>query len=165
MNGVQDFSVRAAELWRDIVNFALDTPEDRLEQLATTLAGAWTESKASLLRKLKAVRTAAASGLDRQGICKLGQSEALSLHARANRKNREKMRVVSFRVPASLAEAFVSEDASPDAEEALVSRLARVCELRTSEDLLEFLLSVFADISDKDLKNLAGVNDLKKRRS
>ncbi len=75
MNGVQDFSVRAAELWRDIVNFALDTPEDRLEQLATTLAGAWTESKASLLRKLKAVRTAAASGLDRQGICKLGQPE------------------------------------------------------------------------------------------
>ena len=55
-----------------------------------------------------------------------------------------------------MADAIMSSETSVDQDEALVSRLVRVLAMETSEQFWEFVHSLFADLSDAELKNLAG---------
>ena len=169
---LQDFSVRAAEQWRDLVNFAMDTPEDKLPQLVEKLASAWKdapspESKASLLRKFKAVRSLALNGSSREDICKMGQSKTLSAHAITKRNGHEPVRQIKYNLPATLAEAIQwSDKSSPDAEEALFTRFHRLG-ITTSAQAFEFILSTYADMDDEEILNRRGAfteKDAPKRR-
>jgi hypothetical protein len=155
-----EFLGASAEQWRALVNIALYTSAERLPLLVEELAGP-NQSKQTLKRKIDAIRSARDSGLDVENILAHGQSKILSLHRRNG--HREPQRMLRWRVSQSLAAAVQSDDPSADQEEPLVNRLVRVCKLRTSEELWEFFLSVFADVSDAELMNLAGVHDDKKK--
>ncbi len=118
---------------------------------------------ALLKRKRDAIRFKREQGFGREVIIANGQSWTLSGYARAKRNGNEPQRILRWRISRRLADAIMSSETSPDQEEALISRLVRVCKLQTSEDLFEFLLSVFADISDEELAMWAGLEKEKKK--
>jgi hypothetical protein len=123
-------------------------------------------SSDSMRRKAFAILWARqAAEMDREQIIAKGESWILSAYAKAKRNGNEPQRVLSWRVSRSLADAVMCETPSPDAEEALVTRLARVCRLKTSEDFFEFLLSVFASFDDRTLRMWAGEVEEKKKRA
>lgn len=153
-----DDYTKAVELqWRFIVGAALVAKDDRIDEVAEGLARVGRTSVQTVRRKIKAIRHAGESGLALDQIVQAGQSKILSDYDKARRNGHyEKQRVLSWRVSKGLADAVQSEESSPDAEEALCSRVERVCDIHTSEEWWEFILSVFADLSDKDLKHLTG---------
>jgi hypothetical protein len=113
-------------------------------------------SEASIRGKMKAVRWAIESGWSYEDITEKGQTAVRSAYERSKRNGAEPQKVLRWRVSKSLADAIMSSEASVDQEEALASRLVRVLGMQTSEQFWEFLHSVFADLSDAELKNLAG---------
>jgi hypothetical protein len=116
--------------------------------------GATDELSQSEQRKAKAVHQARESGMSMEEIISAGQSEILSRAARNRKKYSEPQRTLRWRVSRSLAEAIQwSDKSSPDAEEALQTRLVRVGDLRTSDDLWEFLNSEYADMPDAELRH------------
>ena len=152
MSDLSEYAAAKAEAWKSLVNFvyrqgtpSIPPPHD-------------------VVRKIAAIREAGELGMTQEEIISAGQTEILSRAARQRRLRNEPQRILRWRVSRSLADAVMSSDASPDAEEALVTRLVRVCHLKTSDDLFEFLLSVFADRDDKWLRNEAGVVLDKKRK-
>jgi hypothetical protein len=144
------------EQWASLVRLAFECQD--VAELARE-AGA---NKSTVSRKFQAIRWAAESGMNREEIESQGQQFILSLYSRAISKSQGKQRFLRWRVSASLADAVMWSEASDSADEALITRLKRVCKLETSDDLFEFLLSIFADLSDKELMNLAGVTNRKK---
>lgn len=110
--------------------------------------------------KRNAIRWARETGCSQESIIGLGQSKVLSNYTKAQREGRiGSQKLLRWRVSSTLADAVMSSSTSPDQEEALVSRLVRVGKLRTSEDFWNFILSAFADLSDEDIKHLAGECD------
>lgn len=110
--------------------------------------------------KRNAIRWARETGCSQESIIGLGQSKVLSNYTKAQREGRiGGQKLLRWRVSSTLADAVMSSNTSPDQEEALVSRLVRVGKLRTSEDFWNFILSAFADLSDEDIKHLAGECD------
>lgn len=155
MTELSEYAAAKAAVWREIVRVAYRGDTNRQ----------YSELSKADQRKVRAINDARQLGMTQEEIIGAGQSEILSRVARNRKKHSEPQRVLAWRVSRSLADAVMTSNASPDAEEALVSRLVRVCHLRTSDDFFEFLLSVFADVADKELRNLAGVVLEKKQKS
>ena len=152
MNDLSEYALAKAQAWKALVKYVYSK------------AGLFATSPPSdVVRKIAAIKEAQSEGMTQDEIIAAGQTEILSRAARNRRNSSGPQRVLSWRVSRSLADAVMSSDASPDAEEALVTRLVRVCHLKTSDDLFEFLLSVFADVDDKELKHLAGEADVKQK--
>jgi len=144
--------------WSALVNLVLDGED------VEVLAKECSMNPVVLKRKRDAIRFKREQGFGREVIIANGQGWTLSSYARAKKNGHsEPDRVLRWRVSRRLADAIMSSETSPDQEEALVSRLVRVCKLQTSEDLFEFLLSVFADISDEELAMWAGLEKEKKK--
>lgn len=152
-DALTEFAKASSGLWGSLVVLSQSS---RVEVLADALAAKTGTSKGVITVKLKAIRHARESGLDWQEIIDDGQSVTLKRFAKANRKNAEKRKRICFLVSVSLADAFQCENQSPDAEESLVTRLARCCHLKTSDDLLEYLLAHFGAFSDLELTHDAG---------
>jgi uncharacterized Fe-S cluster-containing radical SAM superfamily protein len=118
-----------------------------------------------LKQKFSAIRYARESGWAEQAIVALGQSGTLRAYIAAKKNgHREPERMLRWRVSRRLADAVMSSEASEDQEEPLVSRLVRVAKLRTSNEIWEFLLSIFSDLSDKDIEHLAGMEPAKRKK-
>ncbi len=158
MSELSEYVAAKAAEWTSLVKWAYKHNKEAV--LADVKSAEWK----TIQRKVQAINDARQLGMTQEEIIAAGQSEILSRAARNRKKHSEPQRTLCWRVSRSLADAVMSSVASPDAEEALVSRLVRVCHLRTSDDLFEFLLSVFADLTDKELRNLAGV-DLAKTKT
>jgi hypothetical protein len=152
LKALEDYAAAKAAAWKAFVEFAWRYGRQNPEAL----------TKAEQL-KVKAITEAGLSGMSREEIVAAGQTEILSRDARRRKKYSERQRVLSWRVSRALADAVMSSVASPDQEEALVTRLVRVCHLRTSEELWEFLLSEYVNVSDEELEHRAQVV-LEKRR-
>lgn len=150
-----DLTKLFAEPWRALVVQALMVHEDRMDVTAQFIASCSKTSFETARRKIKAIRAAGAAGMSAEEICEKGQSEILSLYAKTQSRHNEPQRMLSWRVSRSLADAIMSDDPSPDAEEALVTRLVRVCHLQTSEDFWTYLHSYFALVSDEELRHHA----------
>jgi len=144
------FATMAQAQWSALVNLVLDGED------VEVLAKECSMDLALLKRKRDAIRFKREQGFGREVIIANGQSWTLSGYARAKRNGNEPQRILRWRISRRLADAIMSSETSPDQEEALVSRLVRVCGLRTSEDFWEFINSVFADWSDADLLHHSG---------
>ena len=153
------------ETWKQLVRFALSISERGYEERIRTEAEAAGSRFGLLKRKCDAIRFQSSEGRSEEEIVQAGQSATLSAYVKHRRKWDEKTRMLRFRVPVSLFDAIQNPHASADSEEPLITRLSRVCQIRTSNELWEFLLSVFADLSDKDIAGLAGIEQEKKKRS
>ena len=114
--------------------------------------------------KITAIRWAMMDGWTAEVILEKGQSAVLSAYAKAKRNGHEKEKVLRWRVPASLADAIQSDNASPDAEEALVSRLARVLGISTSEEFWLYLHAHFGGMSDEQIRHDGGEGPPEKKR-
>ena len=64
----------------------------------------------------------------------------------------------------SLADAIQCEDASPDQDEPIVNRIARLLHLETSEELWTYWHSVFVDLTDEEIIHSGGEMLEKKRK-
>lgn len=152
---LEAFAKLSTDAWRLLVLQALMVHEDGFERAAESIASRTKTSVQTVRRKMKAIRAAASAGMTDEQIIEKGPSETLSLYAKAQSRSNEPQRMLSWRVSRSLADAIMSDDPSPDAEEALVTRLVRVCHLQTSEDLWTFVHSYFALVSDEELRHHA----------
>jgi hypothetical protein len=153
------FASSAKEQWQAIVTlcFSGADPEMLAKETSVNLA--------VLRQKFSAINYARESGWAEQAIVALGQNGTLKAHAAAKKNgHHEPERMLRWRVSRRLADAVMSSEPSEDQEEPLVSRLVRVAKLRTSNDFWEFLLSVFSDLSDKDIAHLAGLEPEKRKR-
>ncbi len=112
--------------------------------------------------KRNAILWARGRGCTGQAIKNIGQQKIMSAHATWRASTEEKERVVKMRLPCSLADALMSRNTSADQEESLWVRLERVCGLKRSRDKIEFILSNYADLTDENLKHLAGEFDAPK---
>ena len=150
-----EFAEASARQWAEIVEQAKHLRKP-IDEIAACFADKNT-SEGSIKGRVKAIRWALSEGgwtIER--IIAEGQTVTLSAYARYKRNGHEKERVLSWRVSKSLADAVMSSETSPDQDEALASRLVRVLGMQTSEQFWEFLHSVFANLSDAELKNLGG---------
>jgi hypothetical protein len=158
-NFPKTLALLAEEQWKAIVNAYREgiTAEVVAQESGTNVA--------TMKQKFRAIEFKHEEGWDFEAIIVAGQGPTLSSYAKAKRNgHNEPDRVLRWRVPRRLAEAIMSSETSPDQEEALVTRLFRVAKLRTSEQFWEFLLSVFSDLSDKDIQHLAGIEPEKRKR-
>lgn len=154
----QSFGELAARQWQVLVTHALIVFEDHIDELAETLAKASKSSKDAMRRKILAIRSAGTNGMTSQDILAKGQSEILSLYAKARRNgSHDPQRLLAWRVSRSLADAIQCESPNPDCDEPIVNRIARLLQIETSEQLWEFWYSVFSDLSDAEIKNLGGM--------
>jgi hypothetical protein len=107
--------------------------------------------------KRNAIRWAREQGCSQETICVLGQSKVLSNFARSKRESKDfPQKVLRWRVSSALADAVMSASTNPDQEESLVTRLNRVLHITKSEEFFEFILSTYADLSDEEIRHLAG---------
>ena len=137
-------------LWKTLVAIAYHIGPDHAEREIELLAEATATTRATVRRKFQAIHEMRDRGLSEEAIVRAGQGPTLSALALAKKKQKlECDTIIRYRVPKSLGEAW----------EELVGRLARVADLRTSEDLIEFLHSVFVGLNDDQIKNLAGELD------
>ena len=112
--------------------------------------------------KVSAIRWARERGCTPAAIKNIGEHKVLSFHKKWQLSTKEKQRELKMRIPESLLDALTSRNASPDQEESLWVRFERVLGLRKPEEKIEFILSVFADLSDKELQHLGGDGDAQK---
>jgi hypothetical protein len=138
------------DTWGAIVSIAYHCKPDQIDREAELLARATSTTKATLRRKFAAIHHKREQGWTEEAIAKEGQGPTLSSLAASRKLQKvEADTILRYRVPASLGEAW----------EELVGRLAKVANLKTSEDLIEFLHSVFVGLSDLQIQNLAGMID------
>ena len=113
--------------------------------------------------KRKAIKWARETGCTQEAIINLGQSRVLSNYSKAKTDAKNfPQKVLRWRVSSRLADAIYSSSTSPDQEESLVTRLHRVLHITKSEEFFEFILSIFADLSDREICHLAGDDDAEK---
>jgi len=154
------FVSSSSENWKATVEAYREgiTPETLAEESSSNVA--------TMKQKYRAIEHEHEKGLDLEAIIAAGQGPTLSSYARAKKNGHsEPERVLRWRVSRRLADAIMSSETSPDQEEALATRLVRVCGLKTSEEFWEFINSVFADWSDADLLHHAGEATGKKEKS
>lgn len=151
------------EAWRALVNFSFLCPADRLEEEISSLAKRVSSTPAGIKRKVEAIRYGKNTGQSQCEIIEAGQGATLSRYnGRNGHEAKERQRFIRWKLPVSLADAIKPKDNHTIEEtESLQSRLIRVLKLRTSEQLWEFLLSEFADITDEELKNRGGMGTIK----
>ncbi len=150
----EELITAADEYWKHLVSFCL-TSKEPSERLVIHLSRNGTHSP-GMKRKVDAIRNAVMHGATENQIVGWGQSLTLSAYAiRKKNGNNEKYRQLRWRVPMSLADAVENET---------VPRIAKVCNLKTSEELWEFINSVFAHMPDHYLRMYAGEPKLKRER-
>ena len=151
---MQSYIQSAGSAWGAIVSIAYACGPDHVDREAELLARATSTTKATVRRKFEAIHHKREQGWTEEAIAKAGQGPTLSALA-ASRKLRkvEADTILRYRVSVSLAEAWAT----------MVARLAKAADLRTSEDLIDFIHSVFADFPDEAIKNYAGELDARRK--
>ena len=151
---MQSYIQSAGSAWSAIVSIAYACGPDHLDRESELLARATNTTKAVIVRKFQAVHHKREQGWTEEAITKAGQGPTLSSFAASRKQQKPEADVIlRFRVPASLGESW-SE---------LQARIARLAKLKTSEELFEFLHSVFVGLSDLQIQNLAGELDPNKK--
>ena len=147
---MQAYVEKHGGLWQTLVAIAYNIGPEHRDREVQLLAEATSTTPAVVRRKFEAIHRMREQGCSEEAIVRNGQGPTLSaLTAEKQRRKLEADTILRYRIPRSLGEAW----------EELVGRLARVADLKTSEDLLEFLHSVFVGLSDTQIQNLAGQLD------
>jgi hypothetical protein len=161
-NSMQAFITSHGSQWAAIVSIAYACSADHMDREAELLARAARSTKATIKRKFEAVHHKRTQGWTEEAIVKAGQGPTLSSFA-ASRKERkvEADVILRYRLSASLAEAWtalVRDKIAP-----ALARDTKRMENLTSDDLFEFLLSVFLDVHPAHIANFAGELDERRK--
>jgi hypothetical protein len=153
------------EQWKHLVRLALTIPDRDYEGHIRRLAGEVGQTFGVLKRKCDAIRHEHEKGLSEESIVSLGQGVILASYIKARKKAvGEKTRMLVCRIPASMYDAIQNAHASPDQEEALMTRLNRLLGIRTWEEFWNFNLSVFATATDDEILHQGGEHPGKRKR-
>lgn len=136
--------------WANLVDVALALSPRQVDKGAERLAKLAGEGKVTVKKKIQAIRYAAGLDMKPAEIKTLGQKEVLAFYVRGKVKART-LPLVSF--PHKVTQP-VRDDLH-----ALVLRVGKVLGLKTYDDCFEFILANYADLSDEELKHLAGEAD------
>jgi transcriptional antiterminator len=139
----------AQESWVALVNMSFLLPEERIDGAATELAKHMGQSKDTLKRKIQSIQHAHALGHSAEDIKRDGQGAALSRFVKKSNSERyEQSTVLKWNLPGSLREVIRQDTA----------QMMKILNLNTSEELFDFLHSVFVDLNahPDELRHLAG---------
>jgi AcrR family transcriptional regulator len=150
------FVSNAKAQWKELVCVARGAkPQDR-KTTARALAEAAGVGKSTLERKLLALHLAMQEGMTDDELIERGQRWVLAKYVNDKRNGRQdKQAVLKW---------LVNPETRDDVQE-LFARLGRVLKRHTSEELFDFLLAVFADVSDEEILHLAGEGQRAQERS
>lgn len=148
------FVTNARGQWEQLVSVARTTPPRSRTQVAKTLAEAAGVGKSTLARKLEALHMAMNAGLTDEELVERGQRWVMAKFVTDKRKERDDAQVV--------LKWSVNPQTRDDAH-ALFWRIGKILGRRTSEELWDFLIAVFADTSDAEILHLAGEPSAEKR--
>jgi len=155
---MQSYIKSHGDTWGALVSIAYQCRPDQIDREAELLARAMSATKATVRRKFEAIHHKREQGWTEEAITKEGQGPTLSSLAASKKKEKQEVDVIlRYRVPASLAAAW---------NELVADKLMPEANLTSSEDLFEFLYSVFVPLSKLQVQNLAGTrnpNDKAKR--
>ena len=161
----EEFTRAAESQWKELVVHSLIVTEDKIDMIAAALAMSSKTSKENIKHKILAIRWAVNTQSSVQ-IIEAGQSKILSAYRKARRNGlNDPQRLLAWKVSKSLADAIQCEDPSPDQDEPIVNRIARLLKIDTSESLWEFWHSVFSDLSDDEILHLGGEVREKKQKT
>jgi len=146
-SSMQQYIASHGNAWAAIVSIAFQCGPEHVDREAEILAKATGATKATIKRKFQAVHHKREQGWNEKAIAAAGQGTTLSAFA-ASRKaeKQEPDTILRYRVSRSLADEWCRT----------VKRLEMHAELKTSDDLIEFLNACFADLSHDEIQNLAG---------
>lgn len=146
-NSMQAYIAAHGSAWSAIVSVAYNCKPDHVDREAEILAKATAATKAALKRKIEAIHHKREQGWTEEAIIKMGQGPTLSAYAASRKaRNTEPDTILRYRVPRSLADSWCGT----------VGHIASAAGLKTSEDLIEFLNSCFADLPKEAIRNWAG---------
>lgn len=135
--------------WRDLVAIAtrLAKDNDSVSQVAAKLAVAASGTEDSIKRKVLAIQYMQSLGYSEEEICQLGQTVVLSEFGKSKRVEKyEKLTTLSWRIPGSQRESAQIE----------LARVMRVLNLKTSEELWDWIIGQIRTVSDEELLHSAG---------
>ncbi len=151
---MQAYVEKHGGLWQTLVAIAYNIGPEHLDREAQLLAEATQTTRATVKRKFEAIHEMRQRGLSEEAVVRAGQGPTLSALALARKRQKlEADTILRYRIPQSLGQAWGQ----------LVARLGVVADLKTSEDLIEFLHSVFVGLSDTQIQNLAGQLDPRRK--
>jgi hypothetical protein len=146
---VQGFVTAHRNQWQAVVAVAYHVKPDCLDQEAEVLARATGATKATIRRKFEAVAHKRLQGWTEERIIAEGQGPTLSAYSACRKRERTELDIIlRYRVTESLGDSWLE----------LQTRLSRIARLNTSQDLIEFLHSCFADLTDREIRHLAGLD-------
>ncbi len=135
--------------WDALVDMAVLLPEERIDGAATELSKHMRQGKDSIKRKLNAILYCRQLGHSVDEIKGYGQEPVLSRYIKKTNADRyEKTTVMKWNVPGSLRE-VIRQD---------FSAVAKILGFVTSEQLFDFVHSIFVDLirNPDALRALAG---------
>ncbi len=142
--------------WNALVDMAVLLPEERIDGAATELSKHMRQGKDSIKRKLNAILYCRQLGHSVDEIKGYGQEPVLSRYIKKTNADRyEKTTVMKWNVPGSLREVIRKDFAA----------VAKILGFVTSEQLFDFIHSVFVDLinNPQALKELAGQLEREKK--
>lgn len=132
--------------WSTLVELTLALPEDHVKAVAGGLSVHTKVGVDSIERKMNSVRHAASLGFSADDIIAAGQEKTVSTYLKSRRQEKYSDVVrMQFEVPGFLRE-LISQD---------LARIKKTLGIATSEDLFDFLHSVFENWTDEEIRQLA----------
>jgi len=146
-NSMAAYVAAHGSAWSAIVSVAYGCKPEHVDREAEILARATAATKAVLKRKIEAIHHKREQGWTEEAITKMGQGPTLSAYAASRKaKSEEPDTILRYRVSRSLADSWCIT----------VGRLAKAGNLKTSDDLIEFLNAHFADMPLEEIRHQAG---------
>lgn len=135
--------------WQQLVEIAFALSRDRgdVEQVSHQLARASGTAEDSIKRKILAIQHAQTLGYSEEEVSKMGQTRVLSDYGKKKKQDKyEDLVWLKFQIPGSQREVARQQ----------LDRVCKVLDLKTSEQLWDFLLAELSTASDEDLRHAAG---------
>jgi hypothetical protein len=137
----------AKDQWGALVRLAILTPANNRKQTAYTLASASKVGKTNLENKLKAIHLALAAGVSVAELIERGQRWTIEKYVKDKKNGRQDAQVT--------LKWMVAPEIRDDAQK-LFNHIGEVLNLRTPDERWDFVLGVFADVTEQELLHQAG---------
>ncbi|HXP82618.1 MAG TPA: hypothetical protein VN976_22150 [Verrucomicrobiae bacterium] len=140
--------------WAQLVKIAFALSRDRgdVDQISHQLARASGQSEDSIKRKIVAIQYAQSLNFTEEDVTKKGQTQVLSDYGKSRKQQKyEEMVYLKFRIPGSQREVAQQQ----------FDHICQVCEFKTSEQFIDFLIAQLSAASDDELRHAAGHKQVK----
>lgn len=133
--------------WNDLVELALSLTTEAPGAIAEHLANSCGVGADSVLRKIAAIHYGATLGHGTEELKQMGQEKVLSQYIKSRRvESYGKTVVMKWSIPGSQRQLVQQQE----------QRIKAILDIYTSEAFWDFMLSILTDLSEQNVKDLAG---------